>query len=106
VTTDRLLQTHVPAELADWVGAQAKREGLPVAIWLRRLLLREQGETTSQARAQDIVDVIDRLIHEHVRQGGTAPPDPGYDQPATQRRRLNTLRGHLRAAILQAIWKH
>ena len=38
------LATRVPADLGDWVYAQAKAEGLSVSAWLRETLTRFRSE--------------------------------------------------------------
>lgn len=101
----QVLKALVSDELYVWIAGQAKRDGVIVSVWVRRLLLREQAESKSHARAQDIVDLIDLLMHEHIQQSRAedAPDGPAQLSANDARLRLNILRGNLRASILQAI---
>jgi hypothetical protein len=46
-----LLQTLVPVDAAKWVRSSAKREGLSVAAWLRRMLLLSMAKESSGRQA-------------------------------------------------------
>lgn len=38
-----LVQTRLPPDVAEWLAAEAEREGLSLAAWLRRLVYRERS---------------------------------------------------------------
>lgn len=46
----RLLQTRVPVPLANWIRAQAKKNGMTVATYLRNHLINYAKETQAQER--------------------------------------------------------
>jgi hypothetical protein len=70
-----LVQTVLPETLGRWTADQAKAEGVSVAAWVRRLLLREQAAQASTDQAwrierfetheKNVEKELTRLGHEH-----------------------------------------
>lgn len=48
--SDNLVQTVLQPGLAAWVKTQAKAEGISVAAWLRRLIMRERARGVRAAQ--------------------------------------------------------
>jgi hypothetical protein len=54
----------LPLALANWVRRQAAAEGIPVAAWLRRLVLEKQneGKPAPAARSPQVFEIGDATI--------------------------------------------
>jgi hypothetical protein len=59
VSGKRLLQTRLPAHLSDWLREQADKEGMSMAMYLRRVLIEHKTRADeSQAKR----DRLERLL--------------------------------------------
>jgi hypothetical protein len=71
---ETILQTRIPADMAQTVSTLANAEGLTVAAWLRRLIFKEVGRMRIEAWVYEQSERVNKSVRSHYILEPLSPP--------------------------------